>query len=49
MKVIDILKEKMGEEINDPEFYRAHRLEALKEYIKSMPGIVKFVILNLRN
>ena len=49
MKVIDILKEKMEEEINDPEFYRAHKLEALKEYKKSMPGIVKFVIFNLRN
>ena len=49
MKVIDILKEKMDKEINDPDFYRAHKLEALKEYKKSMPGIVKFVIFNLRN
>lgn len=49
MKVIDILKEKMVEEITEPDFYPAHKLETLKEYKSSMPIIVKFVIFNLRN
>ena len=49
MKVIDILKEKMGDEITEPDFYPAHKLETLKEYKTSMPIKVKFVIFNLRN
>ena len=49
MKVIDILKEKMGDEITGPDFYPAHKLETLKEYKTSMPIKVKFVIFNLRN
>ena len=49
MKVIDILKEKMVEEITEPDFYPAHKLETLKEYKSSMLIIVKFVIFNLRN
>ena len=39
----------MGDEITEPDFYLAHKLETLKEYKTSMPIKVKFVIFNLRN
>ena len=44
--VIDTIKEKMGEEIENNEIDRSHRLGAPKNNSKSSPSIIKFVRYN---
>ena len=46
--VIDTIKEKMGEEIENDEIYRLHRLGALKNNGKSRSIVIKFVRYNTR-